>query len=119
MAEAVPVKHVAFEKIGEGHEAPVGMVGKSPKIIVGVLAAEEIEHEEGIKTFLQRAVEQAHETHARTVLGGATPVKGFDGSAPSKIRGFGHETYLPGRDEACVCFGGWWAVQDSNLRPMD
>ena len=49
VSHAVPVKHVAFEQIGEGHEAAVRMVGEARDVVIGPVAVEVVEHQEGIQ----------------------------------------------------------------------
>jgi hypothetical protein len=81
VAGAVAVAHAAGDHVGDGLEAAVRMVGKAGEVVVGLVAAERVEHQERIEAALQRVVEHARQFHAGAVGSGAAGDETFDAAA--------------------------------------
>jgi hypothetical protein len=64
---AVLVLHAPGEPVSNRFEAAMGMVGKAGNVVVRIVAAEGIEHQERVKPPLQVAVQHAGEAHAGAV----------------------------------------------------
>ena len=64
VAKAVAMLHVAIQHVGEGNEAPVGMVWKTSDVVVRVLAAKLVEHEEGVQVSQRRGANGAMDRNA-------------------------------------------------------
>ena len=52
VAGAVAVAHIAGEHIGDGFEAAMRMVGKAGDVVVRIVAAKGIEHQERVEPTL-------------------------------------------------------------------
>jgi hypothetical protein len=59
VAHAVPVFHVAVQHVGEGDEAAMGMVREAGDVLVRVVAAEVVQHQEGVQVFQGRGADAA------------------------------------------------------------
>ena len=64
VAHAVLMPHVAIDHVGEGNEAPMGMVGKSGDVVVRIVTAEVVQHQERIKSAQGRGAKGAMHGHA-------------------------------------------------------
>src|SRR5690606_34217698 len=69
MAGAVTVQHAPGDHVGDGLEAAVRVVGKAGDVVVGLVATEGVEHQEGVEPALQRLAEHAGELDAGAVRG--------------------------------------------------
>src|SRR5450830_1018157 len=67
VARAVAVQHAAGDHVGDGLEATVRVVGEAGDVIVGVVAAKGIEHQEGVEPVLQRLGQHPAELDARPI----------------------------------------------------
>ncbi|EWS60259.1 hypothetical protein Y695_04582 [Hydrogenophaga sp. T4] len=67
VTRAIAVQHAARDHVGDGLEAAVRVVGETGDVVVGVVAAEGIEHQERVEPALQVLREHAGEFHARAV----------------------------------------------------
>jgi hypothetical protein len=63
----VAMLHMAFEHIGHGFEAAVGVGRKACDVVRGVVRAKLIEHEEGVEAAKIAAPEDALELYASAV----------------------------------------------------
>ena len=67
---AVAVAHATGEHVGHGLEAAMRMVWKAGDVVVRIVAAECVEHQEGVEPVLQLAGKYAGQLHAGAVRGG-------------------------------------------------
>jgi hypothetical protein len=67
VAGAVAVAHAPGDHVGHGLEAAVRMVGKARDVVVGLVAAKGVEHQEGVEPVLQILREHAGELDAGPV----------------------------------------------------
>ena len=65
----VSVAHAAGEHVGHGLEAAMRMVWEAGDVVVRIVAAECVQHQEGIEAALQLAGQHAGQRHARAVRG--------------------------------------------------
>lgn len=61
--------HPARDHVGDGLEAAVRVIGEAADVVVGIIGAKRIEHQEWIEASLQRLGQHARELHAGTVRG--------------------------------------------------
>ena len=59
VAHAVPVLHVAVQHVGEGDEAAMGMVREAGDVFLRVVAAEVVQHQEGVQVLQGRGADAA------------------------------------------------------------
>jgi hypothetical protein len=76
MALVVAMAHAAFQHIGHGFEAAMGMVGKARDIGCGVIRAEGIQHQKRVEVRQHGLADHAAELDAGAVA------RGHAGSAP-------------------------------------
>jgi hypothetical protein len=69
VARVVAVAHAPGDHVGDGLEAAVRMIGKAADVVVGVVGAEGVEHQEGVEPALQRLGQHASELDTRAVGG--------------------------------------------------
>jgi len=67
IADAVAVPHAPGNHVSDGFETSMRVIGKACEIIVRVVAAKCIQHQERIKSTLQRLREHTIELHARAI----------------------------------------------------
>ena len=79
-AMIVVVLEHAFEHVGYRLEAAMRMVGKSGDVLVGLVRAERVEHQERIETLLQVLRENARQLDAGAVTGWNAADDTFDGA---------------------------------------
>ncbi len=70
VAHVILMQHVAVKHVGHGLETAVRMAGKAGDVIVRVLGAELVEHQERIEALELRAADAAAELHACAVGSG-------------------------------------------------
>ncbi len=78
VAGVVAVAHAARDHVRHRLEAAVRMIGEAGQIVIRVIAAEGIEHQERIEPALQRLGQHAREPDARAVRGGVAGDDAFD-----------------------------------------
>jgi hypothetical protein len=66
----VAVPHAARQHVGDGLEAAVGVIGEARDVILRVVAAECVQHQERVQAALQVSREDARKAHTSAVRGG-------------------------------------------------
>jgi hypothetical protein len=69
VAGAVTMQHAPGDHVGDGLEATVRVVGEASDVVVGLVAAKGVEHQEGVEPVLQRLGEHTGELDASAVCG--------------------------------------------------
>ena len=59
VAVVVPVAHAPVEHVGDGLEAPMRVVGEARDVVLGLVGAELVEHQEGIEVGQLRLPDHA------------------------------------------------------------
>ena len=67
---AVTVQHAAGQHVGDGLEATMRMVGKAGNVVIRLVAAKGIKHQEGIEPALQILREHAGQPYASAIGSG-------------------------------------------------
>jgi hypothetical protein len=80
VARAVAMQHAPGDHIGHGLEAAVRVIRKAGDIVVRIVAAEGIEHQEGIEPLLQRLGQHPDQVDAGTVGGRLADDQSLDGA---------------------------------------
>lgn len=70
MARTVAMTHAARDHICHRFRATVRVIGKTGQIVIRVVAAKRVQHQEQIEPALQIARQHAGELHTRAVRGG-------------------------------------------------
>jgi hypothetical protein len=76
IAQVVFVAHAPFEHVGDGLEAAMRVRREAGDVVVGVVRAELVEHQEGVETLDTDAAEYAGQAYAGTVCGGLADMLG-------------------------------------------
>src|SRR5690606_12691747 len=104
MSCAVAVTHASRNHVGDGLKPAMRVVGKAGDIVVGVVAAERVQHQEGIQPALQRLTEYAGEPYPCAIGGRHAAheffhIAGFaDAFRHYRILGSVHDSLLVGID---------------------
>jgi hypothetical protein len=78
MACAVTVPHATRNHVRDGFKPAVGMIWKTTTVIIGIIAAKVIEHQEGVESPLVRLRQNAREFDAIAVSSGVAHDLLFD-----------------------------------------
>ena len=90
VAGAIAMQHATGNHIGYGLEAAVRMIRKARDIVVRIVASEGIEHQEGVKSLLQRLGQHPDQVHAGTVGRRLAGDQSLDGAGLSHRLGLEH-----------------------------
>ncbi|MNT11018.1 hypothetical protein D3C72_1458760 [compost metagenome] len=80
IAGAVAVTHAASQHVGDGLEAPVRVIGETADVVVLVVGAEGIEHQERVQPALQVLRQHAGELYAGAIGRGNAAHHAVDGA---------------------------------------